>query len=96
MNGLKELEVFNPSQDSLKLSWVRSSMRHNPMLSNVLALSGLNIRLLNLSHCARPDLRPLQLENLMELRVSHTRFALSEIYPLPQLQLLDISHTQPY
>ena len=103
MSGLQEaLEVLNPSQDSLRLSWAESGDQsllidagHNPMLSNVLALSGLNIRLLNLSHCARPDLRPLQLENLMELRVSHTRFEkLSEIGPLPQLQLLDISHTR--
>jgi serine/threonine protein kinase len=102
MKGLKEaLLLLNPTQDALNLSWSESSNQtllidagHNPTLSNVLAFSGLNIRLLNLSHCARPNLRALQLENLMELRVSHTRFEnLNEIGPLPQLQLLDISHT---
>ena len=102
-NALEKcLQKLNPNTPNLKLrhtlfgsAGFLIDLGQNPELSTLTPLSGLPISILNLNGTGRPDLAPLQLDTLRELRLAHTRFeSLNQIGDLPQLNILDLSHTR--
>ena len=98
----KCLQQLNPDTPNLTLrhtpfgsAGFLIDLGQNPELSILTPLSGLPITILNLNRTGRPDLAPLQLDTLRELRLAHTRLeTLNQIGDLPQLNILDLSHTR--
>ena len=96
------LQQLNPDTPNLQLQQTSFgaaghliNLGNNPELSNLIPLTGLPITILNLNQTGRPDLTPLRLDQLRELRLSGTRLErLNEIGDLPQLNVLDISRTR--
>ncbi len=103
MPALQEsLQLLNPEAGNLRFSWSRApegglniDLDGNTGLGSLVPLCGLDIRRLNLNHARRPDLSPLHLENLLELRLANAQTEkLSEFGRLPNLRTLDIGGTR--
>ncbi len=98
----KCLQKLNPDTPNLTLRHTSFGsagflidLAQNSELNTLTPLSGLPIIILNLNGTERPELAPLQLDALRELRLAHTRFeSLNQIGDLPQLNILDLSHTR--
>ncbi|MFL2876512.1 MAG: protein kinase domain-containing protein [Pontiellaceae bacterium] len=102
-NALEQcLQKLNPDTPNLTLYYTPFGsagflidLSQNPELNSLTPLSGLPIIILNLNGTGLPDLAPLQLDALRELRLADTRFeSLNQIGDLPQLNILDLSHTR--
>lgn len=98
----KCLQQLNPDTPNLTLhhtsfgsSGFLINLSQNPELNTLTPLSGIPIIILNLNGTGRPDLAPLQLNSIRELRLAQTRLeSLNQIGDLPQLNILDLSHTR--
>ena len=102
-NALEQcLQELNPDTPNLTLNYTPIGsagflidLGQNPELNTLTPLSGLPIIILNLNGTGLPDLAPLRLDALRELRLAHTRLeSLNQIGDLPQLNILDLSHTR--
>ena len=96
------LEIVNPEVRNLNLNYNALgtsnfiiNLGNNKELNNLTPLSGLNISVLNLNGSGRPNLLPIRIDTLRELRLANTRLeTLDEIGNLPELNVLDISNTK--
>ena len=96
------LEIVNPEVRNLNLKYNALgtsnfiiNLGNNKELNNLTPLSGLNISVLNLNGSGRPNILPIRIDTLRELRLANTRLeTLDEIGNLPELNVLDISNTK--
>ena len=96
------LEIVNPEVRNLNLNYNALgtsnfiiNLGNNKELNNLTPLSGLNISVLNLNGSGRPNLLPIRIDTLRELRLANTRLeTIDEIGNLPELNVLDISNTK--